>query len=170
MRFLQLPLSCLGQAVWYHGPSPDGGDDSSLLLNEVLRLRRANMPPLFFEASQRFKLIADPREGFEGEWKSNTLAYVYAVGTEQGVGGSEILSWHWHPLTTPDRPDPHVHVRADDDALPALRDLHIPSGRVAFEEVVLFLIRDLRCVAARDDYEDVLNETLTRFRAYRTWS
>jgi len=53
------------------------------------------------------------------------------------------MSWHWHPLTTPGRSDPHTHVRSDNVGLPGLRELHIPSGRVAFEEVAYFLIADL---------------------------
>ncbi len=42
--------------------------------------------------------------------------------------------------------------------------LHVPSGRIAFEQVLLFVIEELG-VAARE----VLGEVLERFRQYRTW-
>jgi hypothetical protein len=120
------------------------------------------------EASQRFELVPDHR--FEGEWKSKTLAYIYAIRDSHASGDeAEVISWHWHPLTTPQRPDPHVHVRADHPSLPGTRSLHIPSGRVAFEEVAYFLISDLGCTPARADWNDILQDTLTRFRTYRTW-
>jgi hypothetical protein len=171
IRFLQLPLSCLTKAIWVVGSSPDGGEDASLVTSEdAVRLKREGaLSPLFLQASQRFELVADHR--FEGEWKSKTLAYIYSVREEQGLDNeSEILAWHWHPLTTPGRPDPHVHIRSEHAHLTGLSDLHIPTGRVAFEEVARFLIGDLGCVPARDDWEAVLDDTLGRFRAYRTWA
>jgi hypothetical protein len=151
------------------GDSPDGGDDASLTTSQdFVRLKREGQPALFLEASQRFELVPDHR--FDGEWKSKTLAYIYAVRESDEPGDdAEVISWHWHPLTTPQRPDPHVHVRADHAGLPSLSGLHIPSGRVAFEEVALFLIADLGCTPVRDDWRDVLEDTLVRFRAYRTW-
>jgi hypothetical protein len=52
----------------------------------------------------------------------------------------------------------------------ALKNLHIPTSRVSFEEIVRFLIEELRVIPTRDDWEDVIGETETRFREFRTWA
>ena len=137
-------------------------------------LRRIEGPPLHLFASQRYQIIPDPRAGFEGEYKARTLEYIYEVRVEpDAISESDridLMGWHWHPLTTPDRLDPHMHVRAPYPALgKTLGKLHIPTGRVAFEEVVVFLITELGVLPARADWEKVVEETLARFRTYRTW-
>jgi hypothetical protein len=48
--------------------------------------------------------------------------------------------------------------------------LHIPTGRVSFEQVVRFLVDDLEVVPQRHDWRDVIAESEERFRAFRTWS
>jgi hypothetical protein len=170
IRFLQLPLSCLTKAIWVVGESPEGGDDSSLLASEdPIRLKREDGLSLLFSPSQRFDLIPDEREGFEGEWKARTLAYIYEVRVE-GEDEPQLLGWHWHPLETPHRAEPHVHVRVEHESLGVpLPKLHLPAGRVAFEELVLLLIRDLGVRPARDDWEAIIEDTWGRFRAFRTW-
>lgn len=155
------------------GPSPSDDETLLLLTNPTaIRLRRADGgPDLELEASQVFKII--PHPDYAGEFKARTLSYVYSVRFREPAIDvhSEIIAWHWHPLSTANQPMPHVHVRAGVPALGAtLGKLHIPSGRVAFEEVVRFLINDLAVVPTRpDDWEAVVNESELRFRTYRSW-
>jgi hypothetical protein len=64
-----------------------------------------------------------------------------------------------------------MHVRASYSPLGVtLGKLHLPTGRVAFEEVIVCLLNELDVLPARDDWEQVLNETFLRFRTYRTWT
>jgi hypothetical protein len=170
IRFLQLPLSCLTKTVWVVGDSPDGGDDSSLTPNEYpIRLKRQDGAPVLFSPSQRFEIIPDPREGYEGEWKSQTLAYIYEIRVE-GDDEPQLFGWHWHPLETPDRPEPHAHFRLDHASLVVpLPRLHFPTGRVAFESAVVFLINELGVVPARSDWEDIVKDTFARFDKFKTW-
>jgi hypothetical protein len=169
VRILQKSLSCLTKAIWYVGPSPEGGEDRSLATSESpLCLRTDAGHDLLFSASQRFELVPDHR--YEGEWKSRTLAYVYELKVDR-EDEPELLGWHWHPLTTPDRLLPHVHVRADYNGLKDhLAKLHLPSGRVSFEEIVRLLIEDLGVEPARNDWDAILSESETRFKAFRTWA
>jgi hypothetical protein len=51
-----------------------------------------------------------------------------------------------------------------------LARLHIPTGRVAFEEVVRLLITELRVEPNRDDWREILRDSEDRFREYRTWA
>lgn len=173
VRFIQLPLTCLTKAIWVVGPSPEGGDDLSLLLSaDPILLRRKDGPRLLFSASQRFELIENPR--YEGEWKASTLAYIYEVKLHpediESDDDVELIGWHWHPRTTPDRPEPHMHVRTEYAPLDGqLAKVHLPTGRVAFEEVIRFLFCELDVVPERDDWEKVIGETEQRFKEFRTW-
>jgi hypothetical protein len=120
-----------------------------------------------------FTIVDDTR--YPGENKASTLAYIYSIQLdEQPVDQAdpEVIAWHWHPRTTPDRPTPHVHVRVDHDQLQGtLSKMHLPTGRVSFEEVIRFLIDDLDVIPARPgDWEALVRDSEDRFRAFRTWS
>jgi hypothetical protein len=52
----------------------------------------------------------------------------------------------------------------------SLSKLHIPTGRVSFEEVVRFLVEELRVVPIRADWREIVADSEVRFREYRTWS
>jgi hypothetical protein len=73
----------------------------------------------------------------------------------------ELYAWHWQEGA--DWPHPHLHVAAD-------RKLHFPTGRVAFEEVLLFTLTDLGVEPARSDAAEVLRETLRLFKTFQSWS
>lgn len=51
---------------------------------------------------------------------------------------------------------PHAHVRAHDKRFIDLNKRHIPTGRVAFEDIVFFLIDDCEVKAGRADWKAVL--------------
>jgi hypothetical protein len=174
LHYLQRSLSCLTNAIWLVAPPPDArGDERALTVSgEPIRLRRDEGATLLLYANQRFDLIEDER--FPGEWKARTHGYVYSIYVEtpdEDEAAQELLAWHWHPLTTPDRPQPHLHVRMDHSFLGlTLARLHIPTGRVAFEEVVRLLITELRVEPNRDDWREILRDSEDRFREYRTWA
>ncbi len=46
----------------------------------------------------------------------------------------------------------------------------MPTGRVAHEHVIRFLLDAYEVVALWDDHERVLEECLARFERRRTWS
>lgn len=173
-RILQQSLGCLTNGQWFVGPSPTQGRNLSLLTNpRRIPLRRSDgLPTLVLESSQLFTIVPDPR--YPGEYKASTLQYIYelALETPELDEAPEVLSWHWHPLVTQDRPTPHMHVWGTQAGLVAsLSKLHVPSGRVAFEEVVRFLFTDLDVTPARpDDWDEKLTDSYDRFVAHRTWS
>jgi hypothetical protein len=133
--------------------------------------RRRGLSALLFGAAQRFEIVEDDR--FEGEWKVATKAYAYVVSirSRRLPRPQELMEWHWHPLRTPQRPEPHLHVRSQHRLLGLdLPTLHIPTGRVSFEEVVRFLIEEMRVVPTREDWQAVIADTERRFREFRTWA
>lgn len=144
-----------------------GGEEEPLSLlpsEQPLRLRRIEREELFFRAVQRFTIVPDERE--EGSLKVRTQEYVYWLHREEH-GTYGLLNWHWHP---PERERPHIHVSASLDGLGDIEDLHLPTGRVSFEEIVRFLIEEVEVEAIRDDWRETLDEVEQRFRTYRTWA
>ena len=151
------------------GPGPTNQPEDVVALvssEDPLRLhRKGENKDLFLTATQLFKIIPDVR--FPGEYKARTLAYIYSVRTDSDdAENAELIAWHWHPLTTPDRVEPHMHVQA---VPPLGLKLHTPSGRVSFEQVVRFLVDDLQVEPSRDDWRTIIDECDQRFREFKTW-
>jgi hypothetical protein len=167
---LQRSLSCLSRtAVWRVGPNLSADRNENFVLDisgGAVTLKRGRLPDLRLVATHEFEVIPDDKH--RGDWKVRTLAYIYTI---ESAGGEELVEWHWHPLTTEDRPDPHMHVYGDDRGIgKALRKLHIPSGRVSFEQVVAFLFTDLEVEPARADWKKPLSESRSLFETHRRWA
>lgn len=66
---------------------------------------------------------------------------------------------------------PHMHIgfglRGHD--LPIDNKAHIPSGRVALEDVVLFAIRELKVKPLRENWEEIIGRARERFFEHRSW-
>lgn len=154
-----------GTAIWYVQPVPGtAGRWSALTAPDVIRLK-TNSGSLYLRATQSFCYGVHPQ--FEGERKVLTEDYVYTLSADEALQ-QELYSWQWHPGAWP---EPHVHVGRRNPSLGDLGKLHIPTGRVAFEQVLKFAIGDHGVLPARgDDAIDILDESLRRFQLYRSWS
>lgn len=172
LRILQLALSCLTDEAWLFSGKKDGELIRLVTDTRSIPLKRNKGPvALELEPSQAFRVIPDER--FKGEYKVKTLAYIYSVrvAARRGKNRRDLVLWHWHPDRTPERSSPHIHVAADHRSSGAvIAKLHIPTGRVAFEEVVRFLVDELKVIPARTDWREVIGDCEARFRKYRTWS
>jgi hypothetical protein len=137
---------------------------SALTAPDTLELKGAR--PIFLRATQRFEL--GPHPEFEGERKVVTAQYVYTVAEDPSLH-AELFSWQWHPGAWS---EPHLHIGRHHPELGALSKLHVPTGRVAFEQVLRFLVTDfgVDCAKGRDEAMSVLEESLRKFQAFRTWS
>lgn len=130
-----------------------------------MRLARRTNPPVFFAAVQHFRIIEDDR--FEGEWRVRTDSYAYTASFSPEIWRQFFIGWHWHPQR---RPGPHMHVNARNRLAGDLHTHHVPSGRVSFEEVVRYLIEEVRVRPRQANWADVIGDTERRFRAFRSWS
>lgn len=106
-------------------------------------------------------------EGDAGPWKVRSAAYIYAVDDREG---NELLSYHWHPLTTPDVPFAHLHFRRPAEPYQQLLHAHFPTGRVSMERLIRFLIHELQVEPRRDDWPKVIERTNAQFEEWRTWA
>jgi hypothetical protein len=112
--------------------------------------------------------------------KVRTREYIYGISDNTG---NALLEFHWHPnkinpmtleIAAPTKTQkviqtPHIHVYANNEYLRDLRKRHIPSGRVAFEDIISFLVNDLKVKPHREDWEHVLAETRKLFDSDKTW-
>jgi hypothetical protein len=82
------------------------------------------------------------------------------------IGTARWLNGEWQPEGGT-RPGPHAHVKRGCPEHRGLGKLHIPTGRVAHEQVLYFLMTDLGAVAVAETKG--LDDSLRRFRKFKTW-
>lgn len=105
-------------------------------------------------------------------YRVTTHGYKYQVVT---ADLDEVVLFHWHPYTTesgkPLTVHPHIHLgeRLLAKKGPLSRKAHIPSGRVAFEDVVEFVINECGARPSRRDWKLVLDKSRDDFRSHSSW-
>jgi hypothetical protein len=122
-------------------------------------------PNLYVSFTQQYKIIKDSENG---PYKVKTLYYSYAVETESA---QEIAGYHWHPEGVSPVRFPHLHLGPA--ALIAREELnrkaHFPTGRVAFEEIVEFLIATFGVEPDRALWQELVEKTKSMFKKSKTW-
>jgi hypothetical protein len=167
LHFLNRSLQCVtSSAVWHAGKGADAEEWVAFTVPRVVELRRVGSP-LYFSATQTFHYADHP--DYPGERKVSTDEYAYTLGQDPDFR-SEMFSWHWQPSPR-GHPDPHLHVGYRMDGEPRSTKWHVPSGRVAFEQVLVFAINELGVETSGDRAEAMatLDDSLRRFRRYASW-
>lgn len=89
-------------------------------------------------------------------WTARVVAYFYVLAQDN----SELLSFHWHPRGPSSVRTPHLHVGAEvrvgERWLPKV---HIPTGVVALQDVLVLAIEELGVQPIRDDWRVVIDRT-----------
>ncbi len=114
----------------------------------------------------QYRIVEDP--GPRGPWKVRTAAYQYAVETDDG---REVLVYHWHPDAHSPVTFPHVHVGSTVLRAGGVLDNkdHLPTGRVALQQVIRLAIADFGAKPIRADWRETLDQTEAVFRQERSW-
>lgn len=122
-------------------------------------------------ATMSYRIIEDRRPGY-GPYRVTMLEYIYdiVVPRPNDPAGETMLAWHWHPNNERIK-EPHLHIKpgAAEKLHPALCDAHVPTGRVALEDVVEFMHAELRVVGQRHDWEPILNKARDDHLLHRSW-
>jgi len=150
---LQRAISCVTDAVLTVGGGYTPGDVHALSLAQGEPVQLNRDPPLALRAIQHYRIVeaADAR----GPWKAQTVAYWYAIET---LDEREVLAYHWHPNSRSATTAPHLHLGpAAQVGFERLSDSHLPTGRIALEDVLRLAIRDLGVRARRNDWEETLD-------------
>ena len=97
------------------------------------------------------------------QWRVSTLGYIHTVT----LNGALAVEFHWHPDDGSNVWYPHIHSRL---AGPGRErgGIHIPSGRVLIEDVLIFA-HERGAVALKDDWEAVVSRIKKRVAAESTW-
>ena len=113
-----------------------------------------------------YRIVRDP-EPSRGPFRVSTATYLYSLEDEDG---REVVAYHWQPDGRSPITWPHLHLGAACEIGNRwVADAHLPTGRVAIEQVLRLAIEDLGAEPLRDDWRDVLEETLDAHRQWRSW-
>lgn len=159
---LQRALSCITNAVLnVAGGYTLGPVHAAQLAGSPVKLQ--GITPLALSVIQHYRIVED--ESPRGPWKVSIAGYLYTL---EEPGGHEIITYHWHPFSGV--PFPHLHLQEGAKVgFAPLRAAHIPTHRVAVEDVLRLAIAELGVRPQRDDWEEVLNTTQGLFEMWRTW-
>ena len=127
---------------------------------------------LFLRVLQNYQLI-DTGEPGQHRYKVVTLGYQYSLET---VERREVLIYQWSPEGTGRTTRPHLHVGRRllresievGDRSVRLPKLHVPTGRVAIEDVVRFAIAELGVTPRRVDWKEVLDRNQLAFEEWKS--
>lgn len=94
------------------------------------------------------------------KWKTSTVQYIHRLLYQDGAG---IVDYHWHPVDTPDKAFPHLHVRELEEKR------HYPTGRVMIEDVFTLAVECGAVPRDRAKWEAIRDKNLLNFRKGATW-
>jgi hypothetical protein len=132
----------------------------------AMRVDKFKLPEtsIYLTASMQYKIVE--AKGELGPYKVTTTAYQYIL--EDGHE-SEILAYQWHPDGT--HKFPHLHLGSSSRlAKKTINKLHLPTGRIALEQVLRLCVDELEAVPLNADWDNILSGAQKAFETWRTWS
>lgn len=165
LRVLGNSLSAVSTtAIWRVAPLTGSlGAFNTITVPDVVPLRRRSGERIYLRSTIQYEYRDHPR--YPGERKVSTLFYAHTVGQAEALK-PQLYSWEWNYA---DERYPHLHVRRADPAYHGLGKLHIPTGRVYFEDVLRFLVEEHDVAPACDDWSDKIGDSRRRVATYSTW-
>jgi hypothetical protein len=120
---------------------------------------------LYLSFKQQYKIVQDPGNR---PFRVTTLYYSYMVETHDA---EEVAGYHWHPEGVSPVKFPHLHLGpAARIGMAELCDkAHFPTGRVAFEGVIEFLIATFGVEPDRTLWQEIADQTKSLFTVHKTW-
>lgn len=160
---LQRTLSRFTPNVLFVGGGYFLGAEHVATVNGGLPFPLAGDQLLSLVLNMRYRIIEAP-EPAAGPWRVETTGYLYSILREQ----KELITYHWHPASAVTWP--HLHLGPESgDVLSELTRVHVPTGRRVAVEQVLRLAFELGAQPLANDWEDMLNSSLSLFERWRRW-
>ena len=103
----------------------------------------------------------------DGQLWLTTLKSTYGWQTTD-ADASWLVRWEYERDGAGLYPASHIHVNAEPDEYEGEKyfpKLHLPSGRVAIEDVLEFLVTEQGVIPVSDNWPEVLSESRQLFRA-----
>ncbi len=155
-RPLQLAISCIDVRVIIRASGAQTGREHVLTLSKPATLAATNYT---LDVSQNYVII--PYKTGKERYRVNTRAYSYVVEDRQG---HEVLAYQWHPKGQSQITEPHLHVHCE-----PLESTHLPTGRIALEDLLVYLIDEMGAKPAHHGWRDVLKKTREAFKRNKSW-
>lgn len=103
--------------------------------------------------------------GARGPYKVKSTAYFYSLEED---GGKEIITYQWHPNVG--CRFPHLHLGSSSKlGAKTLNKLHLPTGRIALEQVLRLAVDELGVEPLKEDWSEILSNAQGLFEQWRTW-
>jgi hypothetical protein len=129
-------------------------------------LRANGNERLGLEVTHGYRIVEAQDE--RGPWKVKTAAYMYTLKDDQG---HELIAFHWHPEGRSDVQVPHLHLGLGLQlGRKELLKAHIPTGRIALEQVIRFAVETFGVGCHRTDWAKILDRNQRVFDTWKTWS
>lgn len=146
-KLLSTSLACvIAQPQVRTGPI-DGKPPYALLVNNGRSVPlSATEPPIALRLRQLFQFVHTPEAARRQRYRVSVTSYDYVLLNPDS--GAEVLAFHWHPELYEGGQQlvmfPHLHIDSSVLSEPALTKMHIPTERIAIEDVVGLVIRDFK--------------------------
>lgn len=122
---------------------------------------------LFLKISVQYRVVENRSERLRRQWRISTASYWYTI---EDKSGHEVVAYHWHPGAEGAVKTPHVHLGFGLGQIRAeFQKKHLPTGRVALEDILRCLITEFGVSPLRADWDLVLRRTLHSFERSRSW-
>lgn len=131
------------------------------LVNSPVRLKGSD---LLFSVTQYFRIVNSAELD---DCAVRTESYTYEI--LDSITQNDLFCFHWEPNSTVQYPHIHLGFAAKGHGLPIDNKAHIPSGRVAIEDVVAFLIKDLGVKPLTDNWITVVGLSRGLFYKNKKW-
>ena len=167
---LRAVLGCLTRETLLKKTIPGSTDQYGNALQRFFFVKspvRLKGSGLCFDFSHYFRIVW---RGETSSYTVETASYTYEI--EDEATQHELLAFHWEPESLHSAVRiPHLHVgfALADKTLPFNNKAHIPGGRVALEDVVHFLLSDLKVAPLNSNWEAVLAGSREGFMQRKTW-
>lgn len=163
---LSRAVSCITPSVITLGPRPyEPGPGSKLLALNDNRAVALSHPTtkIALRVAVNYRIVEDPQQ--RGGWAITTARYEYALEDDQE---REFLIYQWHPQGSSPVTYPHLHIGQMAGLPPRgliTSHTHLPTGRIALEDLLRLAIEQLGVHPRRPDWERVLTESQAAFEA-----
>ena len=162
---IQKIVSCITVEVCYCYENTRGRQSLQWSSGGFFRVTCIDNTHLYVDINQEVDIPQDE------ESRVTTKYYLYSIADSEK---NDLIGFHYHPELTEDPVlYPHIHAYAKDDKRYLALNLHrkhIPSGRVTLEDVIHWLIEELKVKPLRKDWEQVLADAKEHFKEIRTWA
>lgn len=167
---IQKAVSCVTKITLTTGWDYRVGYEQGLVLGDGDPVKLAGTSQLTLSLLQNYRIVE--ARGERGPFKVSTTAYFYALEDSKG---HEIIAYHWHP----NRKDldgrivtfPHLHLRYGAQVKhKQLLKAHLPTGRIAIEDLLRIAITEFKVQPLRDDWANILKGPQSIYEEWRTWS